>query len=102
MTMTVGTGPFGHRPAGRLNFVVPWEGHPVSGGVSAPILALARGEVVVGSVNVHTLYEQHRLSVWCFPLDDVRLDALASDTRIYERTGAKGLVGVRWNGGPLA
>lgn len=96
MTMTVGSGPFGHRPAGRFNFNIPAEGIQYLEAFPRRIRALARGDVVVDSVNVQMLYEQHRLPVWCFPPEDVRLDVLADGAWIYEDGLAAGLVGIRW------
>jgi len=97
MTMTVGTGPFGHRPAGRFNFDVPSQGVQYLEAFPRRIRALARGQLVVDSVNVRMLYEQHRLPAWCFPPQDVRLDALSNDAWIYESGLAKGLAGIRWD-----
>jgi uncharacterized protein (DUF427 family) len=97
MTMTVGTGPFGHRPAGRFNFDLPSGGIEYLEAFPRRIRALARGEVVVDSVNVQMLYEQHHLPVWCFRPVDVRLDVIGSGAWIYDRGLAKGLAGVRWD-----
>jgi uncharacterized protein (DUF427 family) len=97
MTMTVGTGPFGHQPAGRFNFDIPSAGIQYLEAFPRRIRAVARGEVVVDSVNVRMLYEQHRLPVWCFPPEDVRLVALADGAWQYEDGLAEGLIGVRWD-----
>ena len=96
MTMTVGSGPFGHRPAGRFNFNIPAEGIQYLEPFPRRIRAFARGEVVLDSVNVQMLYEQHRLPAWCFPPQDVRLDVLVDGAWIYEDGLAAGLVGIRW------
>jgi uncharacterized protein (DUF427 family) len=97
MTMTVGTGPFGHRPAGRFNFEIPMEGIQYLEAFPRRIRGFARGEVVVDSIDVQMLYEQHRLPVWCFPPEDVRLDELGDAAWIYENGLAKGLIGIRWD-----
>jgi hypothetical protein len=97
MTMTVGTGPFGHRPAGRFNFEMPMEGIQYLEAFPRRIRGFARGEVVVDSIDVQMLYEQHRLPVWCFPPEDVRLDELGDAAWIYENGLAKGLIGIRWD-----
>jgi uncharacterized protein (DUF427 family) len=97
MTMTVGTGPFGHRPAGRFNFDVPAEGIQYLEAFPRRIRALNGGEVVVDSVHVQMLYEQHRLPAWCFPSEDVQLGALGEGAWVYEGGLAKGLAGVRWD-----
>jgi uncharacterized protein (DUF427 family) len=41
------------------------------------------------------LHQQGRLPVWCFPPEDVRLDALGDGAWIYQSGLANGLVGVR-------
>jgi uncharacterized protein (DUF427 family) len=97
MTMTVGSGPFGHRPAGRFNFDVPTEGIQYLEAFPRRIRAFAHGEIVVDSVDVQMLYQQHRLPVWCFPPEHVRLDALGESAWIHESGLAKGLVGIRWD-----
>ena len=76
MTMTVGTGPFGHRPAGRFNFDVPSEGIQYLEPFPRRIRAIAGREVVVDSLNAQMLHEQFGLPTWCFPPEDVRLDLL--------------------------
>lgn len=95
--MTVGTGPFGHRPAGRFNFDVPSEGVQYLEPFPRRIRAFSRGEVVVDSRSVQMLHEQRRLPAWCFPTEDVRLDLLEGGTWRYEDGLAKGLVGIRWD-----
>jgi uncharacterized protein (DUF427 family) len=97
VTITVGTGPFGHRPGGEFNFDVPRRGIQYLDAFPRRVRALAGGEVVVDSLGVKLLYEQHRLPVWCFPREDVRLDRLGDGAWIYEDGLARGLVGVRWD-----
>lgn len=97
MTMTVGTGPFGHRPAGRFNFDIPSAGIQYLEAFPRRIRAFSHGEVVVDSCNVQMLHEQHRLPAWCFPTEDVRLDLLKGGVWQYEDGLARGLVGIRWN-----
>jgi uncharacterized protein (DUF427 family) len=98
MTMTVGTGPFGHRPGGEFNFEVPPGGVQYLEEFPRRVRALASGEVVVDSLGVKLLHEQHRLPVWCFPREDVRLDMLGEDGAwVYEEGLARGLVGIRWD-----
>lgn len=97
MTMTMGTGPFGHRPAGRFNFEPPPEGIQYLEAFPRRIRALVGGEIVADSVNVRMLYEQHRLPAWCFPPEDVHRNALGAATWLYEEGLAQGLVGIRWD-----
>lgn len=97
MTMTVGTGPFGHRPAGRFNFDIPSAGIQYLEAFPRRIRAFSHGEVVVDSCNVQMLHEQHRLPAWCFPTEDVRLDLLKGGVWQYDDGLARGLVGISWN-----
>jgi uncharacterized protein (DUF427 family) len=97
VTLTVGNGPFGHRPAGWFNFEPPGEGVQYLEVFPRRIRALVGGEIVADSVNVRMLHEQHRLPVWCFPPEDVRRDALGDRAWLYEEGLATGLVGIRWD-----
>lgn len=98
MTITVGSGPLGHKPGGEFNIEVPRRGVQYLEDFPRHIRALTSGEVVVDSLGVKLLHEQHSLPVWCFPREDVRLDGLGEDdTWIYEDGLAEGLVGVRWD-----
>lgn len=99
MTITVGSGPFGHRPGGEFNIEVPRRGVQYLEGFPRRVRALVGGEVLIDSLGVKLLHEQHSLPVWCFPQEDVRLDLLTGDDDawIYEEGLAEGLVGVRWD-----
>jgi uncharacterized protein (DUF427 family) len=98
MTITAGTGPFGHRPSGEFNFEVPGDGIQYLDAFPRRVRALAGGEVVVDSLGTKMLYEQRSLPVWCFPREDVRLELLGEDDAwTYEDGLAKGLVGIRWD-----
>jgi uncharacterized protein (DUF427 family) len=97
MTITVGTGPFGHKPGGEFNIDVPKRGVEYLEPFPRHVRALLDGEVVVDSLDVKLLHVQHSLPVWCFPTDDVRLDRLGEDAWVYEEGLAEGLAGVRWD-----
>ncbi len=75
MSLTVGTGPFGHTPAGRFNFEPP---RPVIYIEDFPrrIRARLAGETVVDSVRVKMLHRSGLLPVYYFPAADVRTDLL--------------------------
>jgi uncharacterized protein (DUF427 family) len=80
MSLTVGTGPFGHAPAGRFDFEPPravlyFEDFP------RRIRARFAGETVVDSVRVKLLHESGLLPVYYFPEADVRADLLAPGAR---------------------
>jgi uncharacterized protein (DUF427 family) len=96
MTLTVGSGPLGHRPGGRFNVEMPRRGIQYLEDFPRHVRALKDGQVVVDSLDVKLLHEQHTLPVWCFPPEDVRLDALGGAARTYDEGLAEGLVTVDW------
>jgi uncharacterized protein (DUF427 family) len=72
MTLTMGTGPFGHRPAGRFNVAIePTEVMFVD---PSPrwIRGERGGETVVDSRRVRMLHQHGRLGRYYFPRQDVR------------------------------
>ena len=96
--MTVGSGPFGHRPAGQFNFDVPRRGAEYLEPYPRRIRALARGDAVVDSIGAKMLHVQHSLPVWVFPPADVRMERLRDrGAWIYEGGLAKGMIGVPWD-----
>jgi uncharacterized protein (DUF427 family) len=74
LSLTVGSGPFGARPRGRLNFeppervvyVEPWPRR---------VRALAGDRVLVDSDRGVLVYESGRLPHYAFPAEDVSADA---------------------------
>jgi uncharacterized protein (DUF427 family) len=77
MALTVGTGPFGQRPAGSFNFELPrtkgliyFEDSP------RRIRARLGGETVVDSRHAKLLHEHGHLPIYYFPVDEVRMDLL--------------------------
>jgi uncharacterized protein (DUF427 family) len=77
MALTVGTGPFGHKPGGVFNFelsrsqgIIYFEDSP------RRIRAKFNGETVVDSCHAKLLHEHGHLPVYYFPEDDVRMDLL--------------------------
>jgi uncharacterized protein (DUF427 family) len=97
MTITVGSGPLGHRPGGEFNFEVPRRGAQYLEDFPRRVRALVGGEVVVDSLGVKLLHEQHSLPVWCFPPEDVRVDRLGEGAWIHQDGLAEGMVGIRWD-----
>jgi uncharacterized protein (DUF427 family) len=76
MSLTVGSGPLGHRPSGRFDFEPPpkitfVEVHP------RRVRALRDGETVVESDRVRLVYRTGSLPHYAFPAGDVRLDAMS-------------------------
>jgi uncharacterized protein (DUF427 family) len=77
MSLTVGTGPFGHRPAGEFNFERPrTQGLIYFEDSPRRIRARLAGETVVDSRRSKLLHEHGRLPIHYFPEDEVRLDLL--------------------------
>lgn len=78
----VGTGPFGHVPAGEFNFERPrqqgalyWEPSP------RRVRGILGDQVVVDSRRVMLLHETGHLPKWYFPREDVREDLLEPSDR---------------------
>jgi uncharacterized protein (DUF427 family) len=96
MTLTVGSGPFGHRPGGRFDFSPPRRIQYLEDSPRR-IRGIAGGEVVVDSHRVKLLHESGRLPVWCFPPDDVRLELAPEGAAwTYQEGLAAGLVGIEF------
>jgi uncharacterized protein (DUF427 family) len=75
MTMTVGTGPFGHVPAGTFNRDLPdLKGLIYFEDFPRRVRAEFAGETVVDSRNAKLLHEHGLLPVLYFPADEVRTD----------------------------
>jgi uncharacterized protein (DUF427 family) len=76
LSLTAGTGPFGHHPKGRLNFdppervvyVEPWPRR---------VRALTGDRVVVDSERTVLVHESGRLPRYAFPAEDVFVEAEA-------------------------
>jgi uncharacterized protein (DUF427 family) len=76
MSLTVGSGPFGQRPAGSFSFEVPRDEVVYLEASPRWIRGRLGGQTVVDSRRVRMLHESGRLPVWLFPEEDVRLDLL--------------------------
>src|SRR5437763_14175840 len=77
MSLTVGTGPFAKKPAGRFNIdidrsraVILWDPVPHR------VRAIFAGETVVDSLDAVLLHETGHLPVYYFPEKDLRADLL--------------------------
>jgi uncharacterized protein (DUF427 family) len=98
MTMTTGTGPFGHRPAGSFNFELPPGRIEYIEPFPRRIRALVGDDVVIDTIDARLLHKQRRLPVWVFDPEEVRLEALPDDAITAHEDGlAKGLVEIRWD-----
>ena len=77
MTLTVGTGPFGHFPEGDFNFDLPRrEGLLYFERFDRRMRAIFAGETVVDSRHPMLLHEHGRLPILYFPEAEVRTDLL--------------------------
>ena len=78
MGLTMGTGPFGKKPAGAFNFEPdPPREHALYLEPSPRrVRGVSGGETVVDSTDVALLHETGYLPVWYFPRSDVRFDLL--------------------------
>ena len=77
MSLTVGMGPFGQRPAGHFNFDLPRrEGVIYFEDSPRRMRAMLGDETVVDSAHAKLLHEQGHLPVYYFPQSDVRMDLL--------------------------
>jgi uncharacterized protein (DUF427 family) len=77
MALTIGTGPFGRRPAGSFNFEVPRERGVIYFEDSPRrIRGTFGGETIVDSRHAKLLHEQNHLPIYYFPEEEVRMDLL--------------------------
>jgi uncharacterized protein (DUF427 family) len=95
MTLTVGSGPFGHRPGGRFNFDPPGS---VSYLEDSPRWMRARlnGETVADSKRTKLLHESGTLPHLLFPEEDVRIDLIPEEA-VGRREELPGLVELDWH-----
>ena len=74
MSLTVGSGPFGHRPTGRFDFEPPERITFVE--VHRPrVRGIKDGETVVDSDRVRLVYSSGSLPRYAFPAEDVRVES---------------------------
>lgn len=94
MSLTLGPGPLGNRPAGVYNRESPaWEGLLYLEPSSRRIRGQAGSEIVVDSRHARLLYEHGRLPIYLFPRDEVRTELLEPSERRTDSSN-KGLA--RW------
>jgi uncharacterized protein (DUF427 family) len=95
MSLTVGSGPFGHRPAGAFDFDPPERILYVEQ-FPRRVRAMRGGEIVAQSDEVKLLHESGRLPVFYFPDEDVRLDLLDEES-VRRHEGLPGHVAPVWD-----
>jgi uncharacterized protein (DUF427 family) len=88
MSLTMGSGPFGHRPAGRFNASFETPDPLVYAEPYGPrVRALLAGETVADSTATLLVHQSLRLPVFWFPRADVRDDVLARTARCEQLPG---------------
>src|SRR5438132_6705840 len=85
MSLTVGSGPFGQRPAGHFNVSIEApEGILYFEDDPRRIRALLGKETIADSRRMKLLHESGRLPVYYFPEGDVRIDLLEPSDKTEE------------------
>src|SRR5919112_397521 len=93
MSLTMGSGPFGHRPAGRFNLEIPVGEVLFVDPLPRWIRAVRGGETVIDSRRVRMLHQHGVLGRYYFPREDVRWDALGELEPVEPPSAAVGLDG---------
>jgi uncharacterized protein (DUF427 family) len=95
VSLTVGTGPFGHQPKGRFNFERPDDVVYVEP-YERRVRAILGGETVGDSRAMRLLHETGRLPRLFFPEVDVRLELVPGDA-IERHPAVDAGVSLRWD-----
>jgi uncharacterized protein (DUF427 family) len=91
MTLTMGSGPFGHRPAGRFNVEIPVRDVLFVDPSPRWIRAARDGETVLDSRRAKMLHQHGRLPRYFVPRADVRWDRLDDVQPVEPPAGAPDL-----------
>ena len=100
MSLTMGSGPFGHEPAGRFNVEIPVREVLFVEPSQRWIRATRGGETVIDSRRAKVLHQHGVLARYFVPRDDVRWDLLAGVEPLSPPAGAPSLddhVTFAWN-----
>jgi uncharacterized protein (DUF427 family) len=87
MSLTMGSGPFGHRPAGHFNVPIPGEEVLFVDPSPRRIRATRDGRTVIDSRRMRMLHQHGHLARYFFPRDEVDWDA-AAGLDVVEPPGA--------------
>jgi uncharacterized protein (DUF427 family) len=93
MSLTMGSGPFGHRPAGRFNLEIPVREVLFVDPSARWIRASRGGETVVDTRRAKLLHQHGVLPRYFIPREDVRWDRLAGVGPVSPPAGAPELDG---------
>jgi uncharacterized protein (DUF427 family) len=91
MSLTTGSAPFGHRPAGRFNLDIPVNEVLYVDPSPRWIRASRGAETVIDSRHAKLLHQSGALARYFFPRDDVRWDLLDDVEPVPPPAGAPGL-----------
>jgi uncharacterized protein (DUF427 family) len=91
MSLTMGTGPFGHRPAGRFNVDISVRDVLFVDPSPRWIRAARGGETVIDSRRAKMLHQHGRLARYFVPRDDVRWDRMGDVQPVEPPADARGL-----------
>jgi uncharacterized protein (DUF427 family) len=91
MSLTMGSGPFGHRPAGRFNLDIPVTRVLFVDPSPRWIRAARGGETVIDSRRAKLLHQHGALARYFFPRGDVRWDRLGDVEPVQPPAGAPDL-----------
>ena len=95
MSLTVGTGPFGQRPAGSFNFEPP-DSVVFAEPFAHRVRAVRGEELLADTRRAQLLYESGRLPVIYLPEEDVVLDRVANDA-VTRHERLPGHVSIAWS-----
>src|SRR3954469_18394014 len=93
MSLTMGSAPFGHSPAGRFNLEIPVTEVLFVDPSPRWIRAARGGETVIDSRRAKLLHQHRALARYYFPREDVRWEQLGDVEPIEPPAGAPGLDG---------
>jgi uncharacterized protein (DUF427 family) len=91
MSLTMGSGPFGHRPAGEFNVDVPVRDVLFVDPSPRWIRAMRAGETVIDSRRAKMLHQHARFARYFVPREDVRWEHLGDVEPVEPPAGAPGL-----------
>ena len=100
MSLTLGTGPFGHEPAGRFNVDIPVREVVLVDPSPRWVRATLGGATVLDSRRAKVLHEHARLARYFVPRDDVDWGRVEAIEAVEPPAGAPGLedhVGFAWD-----
>jgi uncharacterized protein (DUF427 family) len=93
MSLTMGSGPFGQRPAGRFNVEIPYREVLFADPSPRRLRARRDGETVLDSRRAKLLHQHGALPLYFVPRDDVRWDLLGDVEPVEPPDGAPALEG---------